>query len=54
MAVVRRLNGCCFCFGTMRFCINGEAGGSNSVSYTHLDVYKRQDENIQSNHSLYY
>ena len=22
-------NGCCCCFGTMRFCINGEAGGSN-------------------------
>ena len=29
MAVVRRLNGCCFCFGTMRFCINGEAGLSS-------------------------
>ena len=31
MAVVRRLNGCCFCFGTMRFCINGEAGGVSLI-----------------------
>ena len=28
MAVVRRFNGRCICFGIMRFCVDGTEGGS--------------------------
>ena len=35
------------------FLVSGLWHGANSVSYTHLDVYKRQVENLKNNYPMY-
>ena len=36
--------------GNIRIRAKGSAGGHNAVSYTHLDVYKRQGSDFYRNH----
>ena len=40
MAVVRRFNGRCICFGIMRFCVDGTEGGSCQLFNNRKNVIK--------------